>query len=284
MKVLITGALGSLGQDIIKVFSSQGHDVVAWTQGDLDITNHDQVLNKVAELQPELIINCAAFNAVDKIEEATVFPVAYAINALGPQYLAEIAKVLGVPLVHFSTDYVFSGNKPEGYLETDEPRPISKYGETKHLGEKLVSEVGGKIYIVRTSRLFGKRGLTEDSKESFVDLIARLAASKPELSIVNEEVGCPTYTPDLALATYRLVTEGYAPGVYHLVNDGEGVTWYEFAEEVFTLLEIKTPRKRVASDEFPKPAKRPKFAALQNTKFPKLRHRQLALRAYLLGE
>lgn len=284
MKILVIGAFGSLGQDIVKIFSSHGHDVVAWTQGDLDITNHDQVFSKVAELRPDLLINCAAYNAVDKVEEPEAYAQAYAVNALGPQYLSEIAKVLDIPFVHYSSDYVFDGNKSSGYLEVDEPRPISKYGETKFMGEKLALATGGKVFIVRTSRLFGKRGLTPDSKESFVDLIARLAAEKPELSIVNEEVGCPTYTPDLALATFRLLTTGYAPGIYHLVNDGEGVTWYEFANEIFNLLEITTPRKPVTAAEFSKPAPRPKFSVLVNTKFLKLRHRQLALRAYLLGE
>lgn len=284
MKILVTGAFGALGQDIVKVFTTHGHDVVSWTTGDLDITNHDQVFSKVTELQPQMIINCAAYNAVDKAEEDEAYLVAYAVNALGPQYLSEIAKVLDIPFVHFSTDYVFSGSKSEGYLETDEPRPVSKYGETKLMGEKLALATGGKTYVVRTSRLFGQRGSTAGSKESFVDLIARLAAEKPELLIVNEEVGCPTYTPDLALATYRLVTDGYASGVYHLVNDGEGVTWYEFAGEIFSLLDIATPRKPVTAAEFPKPAQRPKFSVLHNTKFPKLRHRQIALRAYLLGE
>ena len=173
MKVLVTGALGALGQDIVSIFLSHGHDVVAWTQGDLDITNHDQVFSKVAELQPNLLINCAAYNAVDKAEDEASYPVAYAVNALGPQYLSEIAKVLDIPFVHYSSDYVFSGTKAEGYAEIALPHPISKYGETKAAGEAAVLATGAKSFVIRTSRLFGRRGNSPDSKESFVDLIAR---------------------------------------------------------------------------------------------------------------
>lgn len=281
MKVLVTGGKGALGQDVTDLFVAQGHEVVALDREGLDITDREAVIRFVTEAKPELIVNCAAYNLVDNAEDPAIYPVAYAINALGPQYLAEAAKQIDAVFVHVSTDYVFSGDKQEGYVESDERHPISKYGETKAAGEELVEKVGGKYYIARTSRLFGRPASSADAKESFVMLMLRLAAAKPELSIVDEEVGCPTYTLDLAKAIYALVSASYPFGIYHLVNAGEGVSWFAFAEEIFALKNVTTPRKPVPSSLFPKPAARPMFSVLKNTKFPPLRSRQEALQHFL---
>jgi dTDP-4-dehydrorhamnose reductase len=281
MKVLVTGGKGALGQDMTEVFQAEGHRVLALDREALDITDRAAVMRLVAEEQPEVIVNCAAYNLVDKVEDPEVYPVAYAINALGPKYLAEAAREVGACLVHVSTDYVFAGDQPAGYREDASRAPISKYGETKAAGEALVEAVGGQVYIVRTSKLFGRPASSAEAKESFVMLMLRLAASKPELKIVDEEVGCPTFTLDLAQGIYTLVAGGYAPGTYHLVNSGSGVTWFGFAKEIFSLQGITTPCQPVASKDFPKPAVRPKFAQLLNTKFPALRPRQEALAAFL---
>src|SRR3989339_1717329 len=130
MKALITGANGMLGQELRRIFSDEGYEVVATDRETLDITDRDQVLAFVRECRPDVVINAAAYNLVDKVEEANIYPIAYAINALGPKNLAEAAKAIGVPFVHFSTDYVFAGNKPEGYAEDDATSPLSKYGQT----------------------------------------------------------------------------------------------------------------------------------------------------------
>lgn len=281
MKILVTGAKGALGQDVCELFQAQGHEVVAFDRDGLDITSRETVMAKVGELKPEVIINCAAYNAVDKVEDPANFPLAYAINASGPQFLAEAAKAVDAVLVTVSTDAVFPGTKVEGYVETDERQAICKYGETKVAGEELVERVGGKYYIARTARLFGRPASSTDAKESFASIMLRLAATKPELAIIDEEVGCPTYTADLAQAMYTLVTEKYPYGIYHLVNSGPGVTWFAFAEEIFTLKNITTPRKPVPASDFPKPAARGKFTVLQNTKFPPLRSRLEALKAFL---
>lgn len=281
MKILVTGANGSLGQDIVDVFRAAGHEVIGTDRKEVDITDRDQVLEKVREHAPDVLINTAAYNFVDNCEEAEHFELAYRINAEGPRNLALAAKQLGILFVHYSTDYVFPGEKPEGYTEDDEPRPISKYGETKWHGEKLVEQVGGKYYICRLSKIFGRPALGENGKESFVALMLRLAAEKPELKIVNEEVGSPTYTLDIARATLQMVADNRASGIYHIVNEDPGVTWFDFAEEVFRMKNVATPRFPVSSDEFPKPAARPKFAALKNTKLPKLRSRQEALREFI---
>ncbi|MBU1126643.1 MAG: dTDP-4-dehydrorhamnose reductase [Patescibacteria group bacterium] len=281
MKILVTGAKGSLGQDIVDIFRAAGHEVIQTDREELDITNREQVLEKVGALMPEVIINTAAYNFVDNVEDPEFFPIAYQVNAEGPRNLALAAKTLGIPFVHYSTDYVFSGDKLDGYEEDDQPRPISKYGETKWHGETLVERVGGKYYICRLSKIFGRPAISENGKESFVSLMIRLAKEKPELKIVNEEVGSPSYTLDIARATLQLLADKHAPGIYHIVNEGRGVTWFDFAEEIFALAQITTPRFPVTSAEFPKPAMRPKFAALKNTKLPRLRSRQEALAEYI---
>jgi len=281
MKILVTGSKGALGQDVADIFAGHGHEVIALDRERLDITDREAVIKLVAEQKPDAIVNCAAYNLVDKVEESEIYTKAYAINALGPSYLAEAAREQQATFVHVSTDYVFPGEKPEGYIEIDERRPISRYGETKAAGEELVEQAGGKYFIVRTSKLFGRPANSAEAKESFVSLMLRLAASKPELSIVDEEVGCPTYTLDLSQGIYQLVSSNFEPGIYHLVNSGLGVTWYQFAEEFFNLKNVSTPRKPVSSKDFPKPAARPRFAALLNTKFPQLRSRIDALNDFL---
>lgn len=281
MKILITGGKGALGQDAQKIFSAHGHDVLALDREGLDITNEAQVKELVTREHPDVIVNCAAYNLVDKAEDPAVYPTAYAINALGPEYLARAAKLVGAVFVHVSTDAVFAGDKPEGYVETDARAPICKYGESKAAGEELIEAVQGKYYIARTTRLFGAPATSADAKESFISIMMRLAATKPEIQIIDEEIGRPTYTPDLARGIYDLVVGAYPFGIYHLVNDGPGVTWYAFAEEAFAIKPTTTPRIPVPAAVFPKPAARGKFVVLQNTKFPPLRSRVEALREFL---
>lgn len=281
MKVLLTGASGNLGQDILRVFTDAGHDVVTTDRTELDITSIADVEEKVAAVNPDVIINCAAYNFVDKIEDPAVYPIAYAVNAKGPKNLAAAARKHGIWLVHYSTDYVFAGDKPEGYREDDAPNPISKYGETKVAGEQFVIDSRAQAYIIRLSKIFGRPGISEASKPSFVSLMLRLAKEKPSLQIVDEEVGSPTYTLDIARETLRMLDAHVPPGIYHVVNDGPGVTWYRFAEEIFSLTGITTPRTPVPSSAFPRAATAPKFAQLLNTKLPPLRPRSDALRDFL---
>lgn len=289
MKILLTGASGNLGQDIVRVFRAAGHEVVETDREELDITNAESVARMIDELHPDVVINAAAYNFVDKVEDEAVYPIAYAVNATGPKNLAEACAERAIPFVHYSTDYVFAGDKPEGYSEDDEPSPISKYGETKAAGEAFVRAAGGSFYLCRLSKIFGQPGISEAAKPSFVSLMLRLAKEKPSLSIVDEEVGTPTYTKDIAEATLRMLTDpstgsggtGTPPGVYHVVNEGPGVTWYQFAEEIFGIAGVTTPRTPVPSSAFPRPAKAPKFAQLRNTKLPALRPRIDALREFL---
>ncbi len=281
MKILLTGAHGNLGSQLLAVFTAAGHDVLATEREELDITDEAAVSSYIAEHQPDVIVNAAAYNLVDKAEDAAVYPIAYAINALGPKYLATAAKSIDALLVHYSTDYVFAGNKIDGYAEDDITNPISKYGETKAAGEKFVIDSGARYLLCRMSKIFGPAGTSSAAKQSFVELITSLAKTKPELRIVNEEVGMPSYTVDIATETLRLITANTPTGIYHLVNPGPGVTWYQFAEEIFALAPSATPRIPVLGSEFPRPAPRPAFAALNNTKLPAMRSRALALKEYI---
>ena len=280
MKILIFGAKGNLGQELAAVFAAAGHEVIALDREDLDVLDTAVLRRRILDESPAAVLNAVAYNDVDGAEDPSKRPFAFRLNADVPAAMAAASAETGAIFVHYSTDYVFAGTKPGGYAEGDEPDPISAYGESKAAGEKAVLAAGGRAYVCRLSKIFGRTGVSELSKPSFMSIMLKLAATKPELGIVDEEVGCPTYTRDIAAATERLLAENFPPGIYHLVNSGPGVTWYGFAEEFFGLLGVKTPRKPVPAALFPKPAKRPKFAPLLNTKFPPLRPRLEALRAF----
>lgn len=282
MKILLTGAAGNLGGQVSRVFRAAGHEVIETDRATLDITRAESVAQSFAALQPDAVINAAAYNFVDKVEDAECYPIAYAINAIGPKHLVEACAVHDIPFVHYSTDYVLAGEKPEGYTEDMETgTPVNAYGRTKAAGEQFVLASGAKAYVCRLSKIFGPAGTSEVSKPSFVSLMLQLAKEKPELQIVDEEVGMPTYTLDVATTTLWMLEQRVEPGVYHIVNEGNPVTMFGYAEEVFALTGVTTPRVPVPSSAFPRPAKAPKFAALINTKLPKLRSRTDALRAYI---
>ena len=217
-------------------------------------------------------------------EDPDVYPLAYAINATGPKNIAEACASRSIPFVHYSTDYVFAGDKPEGYAEDDTPEPISKYGETKYAGEKFVQAAGGTWYICRLSKIFGRPGISEAAKPSFVSLMLRLAAEKPSLNIVDEEVGTPGYTKDIAEATLAMLTSSTPSGIYHMVNEGAGVTWYQFAEEIFGIAGVTTPRTPVPSSAFPRAAKAPEVRAAPQHKTPEAAPRIDALREFLTSQ
>jgi dTDP-4-dehydrorhamnose reductase len=284
MKTLVIGARGNLGQDLVRVFRDAGHEVVGLDRQELDVADAGAVRSRIIDGGYDAVLNAVAWNNVDTAEDPANRDAVWALNETAPSVMAKAAEEAGAAFVHYSTDYVFSGDKPEGYVESDEPSAISAYGRSKADGERAVAEIGGRAYVCRLSKLFGRQGSSPSSKPSFVSIMTKLAATKPKLGIVDEEVGMPTYTLDIAQATERLIVGGFAPGIYHLINEGPGVTWYGFAEEFFGILGVTTPRKPVPSSLFPKPARRPKFAALRNTKFPPLRPRVEALKAFFAEE
>lgn len=283
-KVLILGAKGNLGQQLAKIFSFD-YEVIAWDRGEIDIADRELILKKVGDVKPELIINAAAYNAVDKCEESDAeYESAKKVNIDGPKFLAEACLKIGATLIHYSTNYVFDGKKKLGYEEHDEPKPINRYGKSKFHGEKRILELSGqglKWYLIRTSKLFGPAAAGEMTKESFFNLMMKRSAEPGQvLEVVDEEVSCFTYTPDLAQATKELVRDNKGYGIYHLVNS-QPCTWYQAAAELFEIAKIKIKVVPISSDKFPRSAKRPKYAVLLNTKLPPLRDYREALREYL---
>lgn len=276
MKVLILGSHGMLGQELVKVFSN--NKVIAWDREDLDITDKTQVFQKITELRPDIILNSAAYNAVDKAEEDK--DLAFAVNAEAVKYLVQVSNEIGAIFVHLSTDYVFEGVKREGHEEGDAINPQSVYAQSKAKGEEYLREIGGKYYLIRLSRLFGKPGIGDGSKKSFVDMILNLAKEKAELEIIDEELSSPTYAPDLAKITKELIDQKYPFGIYHGANSGI-CTWYELAGEALKLKNISCKMIPVLASRFPRLAVRPKYSVLLNTKLTPSRSWQEALNEYL---
>lgn len=284
-RVLILGAKGMLGQELVSVFFLDAeYEVVGWDYEDIDVTDFKEAKKKVMTFAPNIIVNAVAYNAVDQCEESEEeYAKALLLNAEVPKFLASLAKELRATLVHYSTDYVFDGTNEAGYAEDAEPNPISRYGMSKREGEKNVLATEGKNYVIRLSKLFGKPAISAIGKKSFFEKMLEVAQGKTEVQAVDDEKSCFTYAPDLALATKVLVEEGLPYGIYHLANSG-AATWYEAAQELFKLAGMDIVVKPVSADTFPRPAKRPHASALVSTKLPPLRPYTEALEEFLEKE
>ncbi len=308
-KILVVGAKGMLGQALVREFSEHDYEVLAWDKEEIDITKRDEVRWKIKSpsnssfggegeiVCPKIIINAAAYNAVDKIEEGEK-DFAEAVNGYAVRNLAEAAMAVDAILVQYSTDYVFSGTKMDGYKEDDVPNPQSVYARSKWLGEQLLInskfEIRNskqtqnskfkiqnlKYYLIRTSRLFGKPAVSEGAKKSFVDVVLELAEEKDCLKLVDEEVSSPTYARDLARRTREIIEWKKPFGIYHVTNSG-ACTWYGWAKRIFEMSGKNVKLIPVGADKFPRPAKRPKYSILLNTKLPPMRRWEEALADYL---
>lgn len=272
MNVLIIGANGMLGKDLMTVFAS--HNPTGVDREEMDITDPMAVNMKLDEILPDVVINASGYTAVDMAEGPDGQQEAIAINGIGVGTLAEACAKRGMPLVHFSTDYVFDGAKNGEYKESDSPAPINHYGESKLLGETLLQKYCTKFYLIRTSWLYGKHG------KNFVQTMIDLGKKGQQLTVVNDQIGKPTWTYDLAESVHSLIVELRPFGIYHLVNE-DTVSWYDFAVEIFQELQMEVNVLPVSSEEFVRPARRPLNSALANTKFPLLRSHKDALRNYL---
>jgi dTDP-4-dehydrorhamnose reductase len=249
-----------LGQALVREFEAE--ELTAWDKNELDITNREEVQKKIAEEKPEIIINAAAYTAVDDSEKNR--DLAFAVNADGVANIAAAAREMGANVVHYSTDYVFSGTQVAGYQEDDQPGPpVNAYGESKLAGEQALQESGAPFWLLRTAWLYGPGG------KNFVDTMLRLGKEKSELRVINDQHGSPTYTRDLAAAT-RTILEQHEPNVYHLTNGGI-TTWYEFAVKIFGLTNNPIPVTPITSAEYPTPARRPAHSILLNTRGPTMR-------------
>jgi dTDP-4-dehydrorhamnose reductase len=261
MKIWIIGS-GMLGRELHDIALEQDHEL-SLTDREVSLLDIIALTNHAASFKPEAVINCAAYTAVDKAESES--QAAFAINAQGPLNLAHLTAQLNIPLVHISTDYVFTGLK-SGPLQEDDPTgPSSVYGKSKLLGEQNIQEQAPRHYILRTSWLYGKYG------PNFVKTMLRLMNEKPELKIVNDQEGCPTWTRDLASAILTILKLKPQYGVYHYANEGV-TTWFGFASEILKLAQQKQLLKQnpklmpVSTAEFPTPATRPKNSALSKQK------------------
>lgn len=281
-KILILGAKGMLGSDLQKVFSQE--NTITWGREDVDITIKEDLRDKLEFLSPNIVINATGYTDVDRAEKEK--EKAITINGDALNYLAEICYNLDSVLVHYSTDYVFSGKKKEGYSEKDEPEPLSVYGQSKALGEEnVIRSPLEKYYIIRTAWLFGPS--VKVLKKNFVNTILQLARERSSLKVVDDQHGLPTYSLDLAQFTKDILEKKLEPGVYHFTNQEE-TTWYEFAQEIIRqaqesgFLEKKNIKvSPCSSSEFPRPAPRPTFSILKNTKTPLARPWKEALKDYL---
>ena len=304
-KVLVIGARGMLGQELAQIFKAdKDYKVTAWDFDKLDITNETEIKEKIIKLNPAIILNAAAYNSVDLCEiSKSEFAKAKALNGKAPGYLAKTAKKIKAILVHYSTDYVFSGMPeipepsgcsgscgscglhenfiPEiGFNEEAIAEPVQKYGQTKLMGEDAVQKYGDKFYIIRLSKLFGKPAKSKTAKRSFFDVMLEAGKKNKEVRVVDEETSCFTYAPDLAKKTKEIIESQKPFGIYHVTNN-EACTWYEAVVELYRMAKIKTKVVPIGSEEFPRPAARPYVSKLINTKLNPLRSYKLALRDYL---
>jgi dTDP-4-dehydrorhamnose reductase len=281
MRILLIGALGQLGTDLRKVLT--GHEVIPVDIEDIDIRDPRQVDAMVDDRQPDLLLNCAAFNRVDEAEDTP--EAAFAVNTFAVRNLALAARRRNAALVHFSSDYVFDGPGRQAYVEDDLPSPKSVYGISKLSGEAMVQAVCSRYFLVRTCGLYGYTG-SRDKGTNFVEAMFRLAAGGKPIRVVNDQVCTPTSTMDLACAVAQLIgTDCY--GLYHLTSGGE-CTWYEFAKAIFESAGLQPEVEPVASGEFRMKAKRPTYSVLDNRHFrdagfADMRHWRESLAEYVQG-
>jgi len=270
-RILVTGKNGQVGYELCRTLAPLG-EVVAWGRDDLDLTDPDAIRNRIRETRPDLVVNAAAYTAVDAAE--TEPETAMAVNGEAPGIMAGAAGKIGAALVHFSTDYVFDGAAQAPYDENDPPNPIGVYGQSKLAGEKAVQEAGVPHLILRTAWVYGGRG------KNFYLTIRRLLKERPELKVVDDQFGAPTWNRMIAEAAAQILVQcrevnpmgrmdlSSVPGIYHLTCSGQ-TTWYGFAEEIRSLAPAGSQAARILpipTSDYPTPAKRPLNSVLANDK------------------
>ncbi|RUS45295.1 dTDP-4-dehydrorhamnose reductase [Cohnella sp. AR92] len=275
-RVAVTGAGGMLGVDMCKALEPHAEQVLAWDRTALDVTDLEAVLTMFRIHQPEAVVHSAAYTKVDQAEAEP--DLAFRVNAIGARNVALAAEAAGAKMVYVSTDYVFPGTSEKPLNEYQDTSPINVYGESKRGGEWLASGLVSRLFIVRTSWLYGDHG------PNFVKTMLKLAEKKEPIRVVGDQIGCPTYTVDLARTIVRLLeTEKY--GTYHVSNSG-ACSWYEFAERIFDLAGLSVDLSAVTSEQFKRPAPRPAYSvldhmALRVNGFPPMRDWETALKEYL---
>ncbi len=275
MKILITGSNGMLGYDLLEVLKDK-HELILTTSKTLDITDKQHTIDFICEAEPDFVINAAAYTDVDGCEENQ--DLAFSVNGEGVRNLALACRKVDCALVHISTDYVFDGTAREPIKEDGEIGPISVYGKSKLKGEEAILEILDKYFIVRTAWLYGING------KNFPKTMLELAQNHTEITVVYDEVGTPTYTPDLASGISQLIETDYY-GIYHLTNSGS-CSWCEFAKYIFEVAEVDVKVIPVTASEFARPAPRPSYSVLNNNNwiqkgFKPLRSYKEAIKEYI---
>ena len=256
MKVLVTGTKGQLGYDVVKELEKRGHTAVAVDIEEMDITDAGSVDQVITETGVEAVIHCAAYTAVDAAEENE--ELCRKVNAEGTENIAKVCKKLDLKMIYISTDYVFDGKGERPWEPDDERHPLNMYGQTKYEGELAVEKYLEKYFIVRIAWVFGVNG------KNFIKTMLKLSETHSELNVVDDQVGSPTYTYDLAVLLVDMVeTEKY--GRYHATNEGL-CTWYEFAKEIFRQADVDIKVNPVSSEMFPAKATRPKNSRMSKEK------------------
>ncbi len=275
MRILLFGKNGQVGWELQRTLASLG-EVIAVGRPEIDFLDLKGLQRFTLEIKPDLIVNAAAYTSVDKAESEP--EIVMTVNGEAPGVLAGVAKKLGAGLVHYSTDYVFDGTKRVPYTEEDEPNPINEYGETKLAGERAIADMGESYLILRTSWVYSLRG------SNFLLTMLRLAREQEELRVVNDQVGCPTWSGSVALTTANLLAKliedgdqgsihwrmGSVRGIYHACSDGS-TTWYDFAKAIVEndpLRQEQVVREvmPISSSEYPTAARRPKYSVLATEK------------------
>jgi len=252
VKLLVTGAAGMLGRDVMLAAGNAGHEIAGFGRAELDVTNPEALRRRMELERPDVVLNCAAWTDVDGAEEAE--EAAFAVNGAGAGNVAAAAAEVEARVVHVSTDYVFDGAKREPYVESDQPAPLGAYGRTKLAGEEAVAAANKRHFIVRSAGLFGVGG------KNFVETMLRLAETHNEVTVVRDQIGSPTYTWHLAYGLVRLI-EGVEYGIHHMAAAGR-CSWYEFAREIFEQAKVECGVLSITSAEFGALAPRPSFSAL----------------------
>ena len=276
MKVLVTGTKGQLGYDVVNELEKRGHTAVAVDIEEMDITDAVSVERVITEAEVEAVIHCAAYTAVDAAEDNV--EICRRVNAEGTENIAKVCKKLDLKMIYISTDYVFDGEGERPWEPDDERHPLNVYGQTKYEGELAVEKYLEKYFIVRIAWVFGVNG------KNFIKTMLKLSETHEELNVVDDQVGSPTYTYDLAVLLVDMV-ESDKYGRYHATNEGL-YTWYEFAKEIFRQAGVEVKVNPVTSDMFPAKAKRPKNSRMSKEKldangFHRLPTWQDALERYL---
>lgn len=276
MKILVTGVKGQLGYDVVREGESRGLEMFGTDVDNMDITDAGQVKQVIEAYKPDAVIHCAAYTAVDAAEDNQ--ELCRNINVDGTRNIAEVCKTMDIPMMYFSTDYIFNGQGENFWKEDDEKRPLNVYGQTKYEGELAVQELVQKYFILRISWVFGVNG------NNFIKTMLRLGKEKGAVGVVSDQIGSPTYTYDLAkLVVDMIQTDKY--GAYHVTNDGL-CSWYEFACEIFKQAGLDVKVTPLTTAEYPAKAARPFNSRMSKEKlvsagFKMLPEWQDALRRYL---